>query len=733
MNGFKNAHAGIIAVLAMALVSINRRLPVARRLSTGITTLTLAGIVLLVAAGGASAAPCGPGTANPVCACGDTVMASYIFPGNLDCSGAPANQPGLYIGASGITIDGAGYTMIGNRSAAACNVGIVPGGAPPNDNNPALHSGIANAGGVNNNYNNVVIKNLKIREFCTGIALGDLLNRDVDFNEVTNCRIYDCGNLTTTTHGIHMVHTNYSTITNNTIHHIDGPGDPGGCSAGGNGIFLYGDMNAKGEDNGNNNTITYNNLTNNTKSGFFTKHMCQYNNISYNNATWNDQGGITLRCVHSSYSTVSYNNATGNGIWGIYIGGYNNSVYNNTANETGNGKGAGTGICLCRDASDNNDIRNNTACWNDGDGICIVAAGTGNTLYDNTFCFNGGYDINNIDAAIGNNNTCDSTFNYEDNDAIAPYPCVFQCPCDISNLRVTNKTEKWVVQGVNYTINYTVCNVGKLVSSEGWTEIYINGISMGVDPISIPVLAPGICEDRTFVGPFNINAPGDTDTIRLWADSTDTTVECQEIDNNRTNLFGGANLKIIDLCGHPDWINPSLRMYNVTYAVKNIGDNDSRPCWVNFTELNGDWKDCVDPVPVPVLAPGESTGMRNCTLVMGDDSDWIEAWVNFDQICPVKVWNVLHHDRDRREWDYMGPCLGCGDVDSTGYPPNTIDITLLRNKVRNLSGVTLTCEWGGDVDSTGYPPNTIDITLLRNKVRNLSGVTLDCCEGCCPP
>ena len=58
MKGIGNAHQGIISVLALMLVSMKKRLP-ERRLSSGTTTLALAGIVLLVAAGGASALPFG--------------------------------------------------------------------------------------------------------------------------------------------------------------------------------------------------------------------------------------------------------------------------------------------------------------------------------------------------------------------------------------------------------------------------------------------------------------------------------------------------------------------------------------------------------------------------------------------------------------------------------------------------------------------------------------------------
>jgi hypothetical protein len=102
MKELKEAQMGIITVLALMLVSIKRRLPATRKLSSGITTLTLAGIVLLVAAGSVSAANCGNGTLKPVCQCGDTVVGDFTFIVDMVC---PNTGDGLIIGANNIVID----------------------------------------------------------------------------------------------------------------------------------------------------------------------------------------------------------------------------------------------------------------------------------------------------------------------------------------------------------------------------------------------------------------------------------------------------------------------------------------------------------------------------------------------------------------------------------------------------------------------------------------------------
>ena len=89
----------ILMMLALALASIMRRLPRARRLSSGTTALALAGIVLLVAAGSASALPACP-------APGDTVITASC---ELDQDwNVPAGQAGYIIEADGVTIDGRG-------------------------------------------------------------------------------------------------------------------------------------------------------------------------------------------------------------------------------------------------------------------------------------------------------------------------------------------------------------------------------------------------------------------------------------------------------------------------------------------------------------------------------------------------------------------------------------------------------------------------------------------------
>jgi hypothetical protein len=168
------------ALMDMIRVSINRLM--ARKIPSGVTMLALAGIVLLLAAGGASAKDCGTGVAD--CECGDTVVADWTFTGNMSCS----TGNGLIVGSDNITIDGNGYKLSGDVANASCSGG---GGSSP----CVAHSGVINDGG----WDNVVVNDLEIENFCTGIVIGTTRLENMT---VTGCKIHDCGRSESITHDL---------------------------------------------------------------------------------------------------------------------------------------------------------------------------------------------------------------------------------------------------------------------------------------------------------------------------------------------------------------------------------------------------------------------------------------------------------------------------------------------------------------------------------------------------
>jgi hypothetical protein len=120
MKELKEARMGMITILTVMLTSITRRLTGTKRLSSGVMMLMLAGVVLLVAAGGAIAehACVANGGSGDAYLCGDTVMKSCTFNGTMVCTNT--TEHGLIIGANNITINGANYTLRGVVTGTDC-------------------------------------------------------------------------------------------------------------------------------------------------------------------------------------------------------------------------------------------------------------------------------------------------------------------------------------------------------------------------------------------------------------------------------------------------------------------------------------------------------------------------------------------------------------------------------------------------------------------------------------
>jgi hypothetical protein len=297
-----------------------------------------------------------------------------------DLSSIDTLTAGINVAAEGITIDGRGYSITGSKgTAGACD------GA--SESNPAVHSGVRIRDG---SYDDVVIEDLEIKDFCTGIALGWAVVMGIDNVTVTGCTIHDNGDPSWSTHGMHMYCTNNCNITKNDIYNNDGSGVPGGCSGGGDGIFMFGDVSAQ---RGWYNSFTCNNFSYNTKSGFFMKHQCMYNYFGNNYAVWNGEGGIVPMCMMSDHNTYDRNNLSYNYKWGFMTRGTDNKVLNNTM--IGNGRdGSSPGIS--------------------------ISEHSGNVVNDNTVCGSGGLDIAVNGFATCADNTCDT---HDDGPNCCPWNC----------------------------------------------------------------------------------------------------------------------------------------------------------------------------------------------------------------------------------------------------------------------------------------------------------------------
>ena len=347
--------------------------------------IAITAVIMVFASGTAIAKDCGNGIAP--CECGDTVVADWTFTGDLTCPAGVAGVHGLTIGADGITIDGAGFKIIGSETAYVCDW---IGETNPN----AGYCGVFNLG-----HDDVVIKNLEIARFCTGIGLQGSGKNPVTGNTIDNCEIHDNGNADcstdTGTHGIHACYISASTIKNNRIYANTGTG--AGCGDGGNGIFLY-----AGSKDFADNIITKNEIYDNRKGGFLAKKGLCHAMITENHIYGNGQGGIILRCRSSNYNVIERNNASCNFGDGIFIGSQYNTIRNNIImNNIAGFKikqrdviGDGDGVDMGRNRESNN-----------------------NTLISNEVCGNEGVDIDVAGDCVGNHgrdNTCDITKDYDD-------------------------------------------------------------------------------------------------------------------------------------------------------------------------------------------------------------------------------------------------------------------------------------------------------------------------------
>ena len=694
--------------------------------------------MLLVAAGSASAIPCpAPGNTN--------ISTSCELTQNWN---VPAGQYGYKITANNVVIDG--YNATNNAwysitsSANGCTAGMW-GGNPANQANPAMNSGV-----LFDTVNNCVLKNMEIEGFCTGVVIGLGMS-----NTVENCTIHDNGGVAGSTHGVHLAKTHHNTITESDIYDNLGSGDKKVCGSGGsgNGIFLFGGS----ETWGNWNKFTHNNLTNNTKAGYFSKYMCSNNEISYNKATENGLAGIVLRAMSTYNASVHDNNASNNCGVGIYIRGNQGNFWNNTVCNNMNcskfypgilppvGYGCGGSCADCGIVSASQ-IAESGGC-----GIKVESGPGTNDLHNNTIYGNEDWDIyDDTDPAdqaklTGDDNTCNVAFQYRDISAAAGYSCHYQGSAHGVDLIVINKSETWY-NATHYTITYTVMNIGTTTNSvAGFAGVWIDNVHKLPD-CPVPALPPGITHTCTS-GPHL-----HTGIVQIMAraDITDTTDEGDESNNCTNNTFGGPDLKVDFLMTNWTAGDPSLKNFSMDYKIKNIGDITAsnvnvKFCFCSLTHTT--ICSCIN-VPIGNLGAGSNTGKLTVGQYKLPDpmSSYIKCMVD----CPVAITENNEHNNFKHVqhpgacYHACGPCAsgpgGCGKCLDGGYGDVNSDPAV--SKVVDVSAIdyedlfdyvvgegTISCKWAGDVNCENLI-DSVDYEDLFNYVLGISSI--GCCPGGCP-
>jgi hypothetical protein len=580
-----------------------------KKVNRFIVQIAMAAILMISLVGAASAGCVGDETGADF-VCGDTVNERCTFNGDMSCD----SGHGLIVGANGITIDGAGYTLDGVSSDACDGFGV-------------QRSGI-----YGKSCSDIEIKDLEIKNFCNGIYFRYTEEDGIPLERITidNCEVHHNGGDTggdNSVHGIKLIGVFDSVIKNCAVHHNIGEGDS--CEGGGNGIFLKGISGYGAWDN----IITHNGIYDNTKGGFFTKMMCTDTEVSYNKLWGNGQGGIILRCMKSETHDIHDNEIWDNYGSGIFVGGPDNVVRDNIVRDNKNGSeyggfstgehggpGSGSpgkygmGICMGRnDGSHNNEIISNEVCGNEGVDIEVGQACEGNS---------------------GEENTCDTTFNYDDTG---------YCGCNYwsdgrekeQDLKIEEKSEEWVsLEDKTYNITYTIKSIGNDPAPKSTISIIIDETEVATD--FVLRLASGESYTK-ILGPFTMS--GDADTIKICADNGGDVVETDETNNCLESVFEYSD---DDEEEKPDltieekseeWVDLVNKTYNITYTIKNIGDASAPETTISIiideTEVATD--------SVPELAEGENYTKTLGPFSMSEDEDTIK-------VCADREYDVEERD-----------------------------------------------------------------------------------------
>jgi parallel beta-helix repeat protein len=327
--------------------------------------------------------------------CNDVIDRDCTFVADLDCRRCITGEmfpKGILIGpgAHDITIDGNGYTILGEVNE------------PGHFMSGCYYSGISVG---RKNIRNVTIKNLEIREFCTGISI-----TGVDNIRIENCLIHENGDdrqhinppMTTPkpNNGISVENSDHVMINNCIVYNNTGDIARNYVNTA-HGINVH----------GNNCTVTNSSIYSNNLSGIYASPACEYLGIINNRIEDNGR-------YDNSIPRAGINLHSGEGV-----------LTNSTVEKNLIQNNRGSGIYLTHGGTA---IMDNTIRWNRngtdviGNGI-MIDGGWLTFLYSNTACENEGTDIvdtGNASATFGDDNTCDTTDNYSDEGTRG---CIFYC------------------------------------------------------------------------------------------------------------------------------------------------------------------------------------------------------------------------------------------------------------------------------------------------------------------
>ncbi|MGB7001804.1 MAG: CARDB domain-containing protein [Halobacteriota archaeon] len=137
------------------------------------------------------------------------------------------------------------------------------------------------------------------------------------------------------------------------------------------------------------------------------------------------------------------------------------------------------------------------------------------------------------------------------------------------DLVITNKSEAF--EDGNFTVSYTVANVGDGDAGESNTTIFIDGIPKRVD--SVTALSAGESSTST-IGPFDCSC-GTSHSVLVCADNNNEVDESDETNNcmaNEVVCLGKPDLIISE---KNETVDPTTGNFTITYKVNNTGSADA--------------------------------------------------------------------------------------------------------------------------------------------------------------
>jgi len=308
---------------------------------------------------------------------------------------------GVQIRANDIVIDGNGSGICGDRSGCGGSVIYDEFGRYLYKQRSGIRNYDTASGHKFRGYDNVTIKNMNIRGYCDGIAIVT-----ADNCRMENCSVHDNGVVDKYSYGINVVNSDNTTIDRCEVYNNTG-NLTGMNVCGGHGINFHDDCNYC--------AVTNSSIFNNYLSGILASPTCKYLYVGNNVIEENGQ------CNESSFCAgVNLHSKGGVGLTTNSIV-ENNVILNNT----------GSGIFVTQSYTTIKDnIVKGSKNGTDVTGNGILIEGEKPTkltfLYNNTCCESEGMDIVNRGfATFGDDNTCDTSGNYNDDGTTRG--CIYKC------------------------------------------------------------------------------------------------------------------------------------------------------------------------------------------------------------------------------------------------------------------------------------------------------------------